>query len=137
MQQTRQRSGPVGGRGTGPAILVVEDDPELRTLFSQILADHGYAVRTAVDGRDALRQLALAPADLILLDMLMPVMDGRAFRKAQLADARWRGVPVIVVSATSEFLEADATLGAKAVLGKPFDFDELLTLVETWAVTPA
>ncbi|HEY3107269.1 MAG TPA: response regulator [Chloroflexota bacterium] len=118
-------------------VLVVEDDPELRALFGQILADHGYAVRTAGDGLAALREMAVERPDVILLDMMMPVMDGHAFREAQLADPSWRRIPVIVISATSEFLDPDATLGAKAVLGKPFDFDELLALVETWASQPA
>ena len=137
MQATRARSDPAGRPIGGRTILIVEDDPELRALFAQILADQGYAVRTAGDGLAALEQIAAERPTLILLDMMMPVMDGHAFRRAQMADPRWRGIPVIVVSATSEFLEADATLGAKAIIGKPFDFDELLTLVETWAVAPA
>src|SRR5262245_37785025 len=137
MQATRTQSASAARPTVGRAILVVEDDPELRTLFAQILADQGYAVRTAGDGQAALRQLEAEPADLILLDMLMPVMDGHAFREAQMADRRWHAIPVIVVSATSEFLDEGETLGAKAILGKPFDFDELLALVETWSDRPA
>ena len=139
MQTAAARSDPVAATRplSGRTVLVVEDDPELRTLFAQILADQGCAVRTASNGQAALGQLETGPTDLILLDMLMPVMDGHAFREAQLADLRWRAIPVIVVSATSEFLDEDETLGAKAIIGKPFDFDELLTLVETWAVRPA
>ena len=137
MRATRQQSGPAARPKAGRVVLIVEDDPELRTLFSRILADHGYAVRTAGDGLAALHQLAVEQPEVILLDMMMPVMDGHAFRQAQLADPRWRRIPVIVISATSEFLDPDATLGAKAVLGKPFDFDELLALVETWSGQPA
>jgi CheY-like chemotaxis protein len=133
MQAAQARSDPAARSLAGRTVLVVEDDPELRSLFTQILADQGCAVRTAGDGLAALDQLAAGPADLILLDMMMPVMDGHAFRQAQLADARWRAIPVIVVSATREFLDEDETLGAKAILGKPFDFDELLALVETWS----
>jgi CheY-like chemotaxis protein len=133
MQTAQARSDPSARPLAGRTVLVVEDDPELRALFDQILADQGCAVRTAGNGLAALGQLETGPADLILLDMMMPVMDGHAFREAQLADPRWRSIPVIVVSATSEFLDEDETLGAKAILGKPFDFDELLALVDTWS----
>src|SRR5438093_9582920 len=103
MHAIRQRSDPAPGPKAGRKVLVVEDDPELRALFGQILADHGYAVRTAGDGLAALRELAVERPDVILLDMMMPVMDGHAFREAQLADPSWRRIPVIVISATSEF----------------------------------
>jgi CheY-like chemotaxis protein len=121
------------GLGGGRAILVVEDDPELRSLFAQVLGDQGYAVKTAANGRDALDLLSDWRPHLILLDMLMPVMDGRAFREEQLARPDLCAIPVIVVSATSEFLREDETLGARAILGKPFDFDEMLALVESWS----
>jgi CheY-like chemotaxis protein len=117
----------------GPAILVVEDDPGLRSLFVQVLTDQGYAVETAGHGRAALDRLEAWRPDLILLDMMMPVMDGRAFREAQLAHPDWRDIPVIVISATSGFLHEEETLGARAILGKPFEFDELLELVERWS----
>jgi CheY-like chemotaxis protein len=133
MQATQTQFAPVARPVAGRVVPVVEDDPELRALFAQILADQGYLVRTAGNGLAALCQLEDEPADLILLDMLMPVMDGHGFRQAQLADPRWRPIPVIVVSATSEFLGEGETLGAKAILGKPFDFDELLALVGTWS----
>jgi CheY-like chemotaxis protein len=137
MQATGQHALSRARRSGTRTVLVVEDDPELRSLFAQILADHGYAVRTAEDGLVGLEKMAAERPDLILLDMIMPVLDGHAFRKAQLADPSWRRIPVIVISATSEFLDPGATLGAKAVLGKPFDFDELLALVETWSARPA
>ena len=137
MQATGQRALSRARRSGKRTVLVVEDDPELRSLFAQILADHGYAVRTAEHGLVGLEQMATERPDLILLDMIMPVVDGHAFRKAQLADPSSRRIPVIVISATSEFLEPSATIGAKAVLSKPFDFDELLALVETWSRQPA
>jgi two-component system chemotaxis response regulator CheY len=113
--------------------MVVEDDQELGELFDELLSDHGYSVRTARNGLAAIELLGTWRPDLILLDMMMPVVDGYAFRQAQLAHPEWRAIPVVVVSAASEFLgEADA-LGAKAILGKPLDFDELLRVVDTWS----
>ena len=135
MQVTRARPSDRDGRSAvRHAILVVEDDPTLRTLFAHVLDDQGHDVRTAVHGQAGLDVLAGWRPDLILLDMLMPVMDGRTFRAAQLANPSWRDIPVVVISATSEFLTEDETLGAMAILGKPFDFEELLALVETWAL---
>jgi CheY-like chemotaxis protein len=136
MQVARARSDPADTTtrpARGRAVLVIEDDPGLRSLFAQVLIDQGYAVETAGHGLAGLERLASRRPDLILLDMMMPVMDGHAFREAQLSDPKWSGIPVIVISATNEFLQEDETLGAKAILGKPFDFDELLSLVETWA----
>ena len=101
-------------------------------MIEELLDDAGYAVRTAAHGESALTVLSEWRPDLILLDMRMPVMDGKAFRRAQMAHPGWRGIPVVVMSATERFLEEEETIGAKAVLAKPFEFDDLLALVEQW-----
>jgi CheY-like chemotaxis protein len=118
---------------SGRTVMVVEDDQELGELFHALLSEHGYTVRTARNGLAAIELLGSWRPNLILLDMMMPVVDGHAFREAQLAHPEWSTIPVVIVSAASEFLsEADA-LGAKAVLGKPLDFVELLKVVDTWS----
>jgi len=97
-----------------------------------VLLDDGYEVRPAANGLAALEVMADWLPDLIVLDMAMPVMDGRGFRDVQLANPGWRDIPVLVLSATAAFLKDEATVGAKAVLGKPFEVDELLELVARW-----
>jgi CheY-like chemotaxis protein len=101
-------------------------------MIEELLVDAGYEVRTAAHGESALTVLAEWHPDLILLDMRMPVMDGKAFRHEQLAHPDWRAIPVVVMSATERFLAEEETVGAKAVLAKPFEFDDLLALVQEW-----
>jgi CheY-like chemotaxis protein len=101
-------------------------------MVASFLDESGYLARTAANGREALDLLARWRPDLIVLDMMMPVMDGRAFRAVQMAHDDWRRIPVIVLSATRSFLSQEETVGAMAVIAKPFDLDTLLTLVEEW-----
>src|SRR4051794_34975510 len=91
-------------RATGEAattrrILLVDDDPEIRDSLASLLTDEGYQVATSRDGPQALAQLRTPPADLIILDLRMPVMDGWQFRTLQRADPMLSEIPVIAVSA--------------------------------------
>jgi CheY-like chemotaxis protein len=81
-------------------VLVVEDDDATRESLERFFEDHGYEVISAKNGSEALALLGAGerPA-LILLDLMLPVMDGWQFRKAQLADPRYSGIPVVVVTA--------------------------------------
>lgn len=106
-------------------ILVVEDDPNIRGLYATLLRDDGYRVAMAVDGQDGLDQLACEP-DLIILDLLMPFMDGRQFLRRLRGLQEHRGTPVIVVTAGTDTTTVD---GAQAVMQKPFDTDALLLRV--------
>jgi CheY-like chemotaxis protein len=108
-------------------ILVVDDDPTMRDVLSELLVDDGYQVSTAVHGREALDRLAGGAVDLILLDMLMPVLDGWGFAQAyqQLPGPH---APIIVTAATDAAGRA-RQIGAAAACGKPFDFDRLLGLI--------
>ena len=106
-------------------ILVVEDDPNIRGLYATLLKDDGYRVAMAVDGQDGLDQLACEP-DLIILDLLMPFMDGRQFLRRLRGLKEHRGTPVLVVTAGTEGTAVD---GAQAVMQKPFDTDALLLRV--------
>ncbi len=112
-------------------VLVVEDDADIRDYVQWVLEDHGYTVTLAPQGAaalDVLRQGARLP-DLILLDLQMPILDGRGFRHAQQADARWRTIPVILMSASGEYAAIAQALGIATLLRKPFLPDDLLAHV--------
>lgn len=107
-------------------VLVVEDDAALRETVAEILADAGYAVSSAGNGREALAEAAVRHPDLILLDLMMPTMNGWQFRAAQQKLPGLAAVPVIVMSACSD-LEGESDLGAVAAsFSKPFDVAALL-----------
>ena len=107
-------------------VLVVADDPHIHSLLHAVLTDDGYDVRTAANGAQALEVLAAFPAQVILLDIDMPVMDGVAFAQ------RYREVcpdrdqaPIIVVTAGGDAAARARQLAAAGFAGKPFDLDEL------------
>ena len=76
-------------------ILVVDDDPDTRNLLQLVLELEGYAVDTAANGLDALQRARQVRPDVIVLDLMMPLMDGCGFRVAQLKDPRLAAVPVV------------------------------------------
>jgi DNA-binding response OmpR family regulator len=115
-----------GDRPLG-TVLVVEDDPELRDGLSVLLAQAGYAVATAGDGVEALACLrATSLLQLIVLDLMLPTMDGFEFRVHQLQDANLASIPVVVLSGGDDLERKAQGLGAIATLRKPLDPDALL-----------
>lgn len=109
-------------------ILIVEDDADLREMMAQLLTLEGFRTETVANGQDALDYLRKGdPPDLILLDLMMPIMDGWEFRRRQREDPELAAVPVVVLSALDQARAAD--LGGTAFLKKPLDFDRLLELV--------
>jgi CheY-like chemotaxis protein len=119
-------------RPTAP-VLIVDDNPEVREALGALLESDGYRIVTAADGRDALdflRRAEVLPS-LVLLDLMMPLVDGWDFRAAQSRDARIAGIPVIVVSAHPLASFARNT-GAAAVIAKPADPATLLAAVERY-----
>jgi signal transduction histidine kinase/CheY-like chemotaxis protein len=111
-------------------ILVVDDEADIRTAIAQVLEDRGYRVQTAANGKEALDQLragTIHPA-LILLDVMMPVMDGIAFRAEQEKDGALSDIPVVVFSAHDNVARTAMDLHAAAHLRKPLRAE---TLVET------
>jgi len=109
-------------------VLIVEDDADLRDMMAQLLALEGYPAATVANGLEALEYLAQSDRpDVILLDLMMPVMDGWEFRRQQQSNPTVASVPVIVLTALDHKRTSDVS--AAAVLKKPLDFDRLLDLV--------
>ncbi|HYO51868.1 response regulator [Archangium sp.] len=112
-------------------ILVVDDDSDIRGSVADALEEEGYRVVCASNGKDALHLLRderLRP-DLILLDMMMPEMDGWAFRGEQRKDAELASIPVVVFTAYGVPSETANQLGAAGFLKKPPRLDDLLRAV--------
>jgi len=113
----------------GANILVVEDHADLRELLAVLLEGEGFTVQTATNGVEALKSLDRARPSLILLDLMMPVMSGDEFRERQLADPRYRNVPVICMTAAHDGRTRAERIQADEYFQKPLDFDRLLTVV--------
>ncbi len=115
---------------TGGRILVVDDDALLRSSVAAVLTDEGYEVELAGDGLDALAKIHAHPPDVILLDVLMPRMNGKALLETLHSSAETASIPVLVMTALHGF-ESHRTieLGATDLVEKPFDVDELLNKV--------
>jgi CheY-like chemotaxis protein len=113
-------------------ILVVEDDPDIRESVVEILEDDGHVVTSAGDGREALDALQSAsPApDLILLDLMMPVMSGYQFREEQLKLPAFAGIPVLIVTADVNARSKVESLKAAGFVQKPLKIRQLLDLVD-------
>lgn len=116
---------------TDRPVLVVEDDPELRTIYQEVLQDGGFKVVAARDGLDALELLNAGTMPCVLLiDLRMPRMTGWEFAEHVQSDARWRHLPLVVVAAYYRIAEEAERLGASAWLQKPIDLGRLVSVVE-------
>lgn len=113
------------------SVLVVEDDPELRTIYQEVLTEGGFDVLAASDGLHALEMLdrGVTPC-VMVLDLRMPRMSGWELADRLRADGRWDTLPVIVVAAYYRIAEEAERLGARAWLQKPIDLGRLVVVVE-------
>jgi DNA-binding response OmpR family regulator len=114
-------------------VFIAEDNPILLQGLDRALSANGYTVGAAEDGPTLLELLGRAPAlpDLLLLDVMMPGMSGFELLHALQADARWAGIPVILITAaTDESLPAEAARSGAEVLLKPFRLGELLERID-------
>jgi CheY-like chemotaxis protein len=120
-----------------PSVLVVDDDEDIRDVLSVLLETEGFHVDTAKDGVEALAQLkAGPPPDVVLLDMMMPRMDGESLVREMKRDPAVAEVPVVIMSGHSAVREKAKSLAAAACLVKPVEVDELLRVVRRFT-TPA
>ena len=117
-------------RSTSPTILVVDDDPHVRAMLRLALELEGYEVDEAPDGYRALRRLERTRPDLLLLDLMLPGLDGFGVVRALRERGLHGEIPVILMSASGLTEQAVAGAGAAAYLSKPFDVRRLLTEVE-------
>jgi CheY-like chemotaxis protein/nitrogen-specific signal transduction histidine kinase len=122
---------PTGRPGT---VLVVDDDPEVRDVLARLLARDGLATVTACDGLEALRRAQESPPDAIILDLVMPRMDGWAVLTALKNDPRTAEVPVILISTAD--IQCASPLGAVDILPKPVDSDRLRALLRRHLGSP-
>ena len=107
-------------------VLVVEDEATLRAVVSELLRGEGYIVDAAANGQDALQCMRRAPPDCMVLDLMMPIMDGRQLVKAMRADRLLAGIPFILVSAAFGLEEACRSLSALGCFSKPYDIHALV-----------
>lgn len=119
-------------------ILLIEDDEFIGEHLRLLLDGEGYAVTLCVNGRRALDHLTAAPTlpDLIFLDLMMPVMNGLEFRRAQLNDPRLGYIPVIVMTADAHVEERKAQLKPDVFLKKPLELMDVITLAERFCGPP-
>jgi CheY-like chemotaxis protein len=110
-------------------VLVVDDEALIAMALEACLEDKGYRVLTAANGKQALERLAEARADIVLLDMMMPVMSGPAMLRAMFADPDLRGIPVIVLSSLPQATIRAQTDGVAAILQKPCTASEVLRAI--------
>ena len=117
-------------------ILIVEDDPDIAGTLADYLEIEGYDSKIAINGQEALDFLALAEKlpSVILLDLMMPVLNGVEFCHRQSEDARIKHLPVILMSADAQIEEKFKQVDAKAFVKKPPKLDVLLNLIETYAL---
>lgn len=111
-------------------VLVVEDDADLADLVQESLATVGIRSVVAHNGREALETMARTRPAVILLDLMMPVMDGWEFRRKQLERSDAASVPVIVMTADGRAQEKARELGAQGHLGKPASLEALVAELE-------
>jgi CheY-like chemotaxis protein len=113
-----------------PNVLIVEDHSDVRRTLAELLQEVGYAVTSAADGQEALDRLRTTPLpNLILLDLLMPVMDGWEFRRRQREDPAIAAIPIVVISGGETSPHSSGFVDAASYLLKPIDVDVLLSTI--------
>jgi DNA-binding response OmpR family regulator len=118
-----------------PRVLVIDDEPSIRKIIRLKLTQNGYDPVEARDGEDAWEKLDTVKPAMLILDIMMPKLDGIALLRRIRDSERWRGLPVIVLTAVRDVGDQQGAqaLGAVAVLQKPFVFAEILEVVRKHA----
>jgi len=122
-----------------PSILIVDDEPNILLSLQFLMKKSGYEVRTARDGEEALAELARTAPDLILLDVMMPKIDGFSVCEQIRANPQWGGVRIIMLTARGRDVEREKglALGADDYITKPFSTQDAIARVEAVLAKPA
>ena len=114
-------------------ILIIEDDRDILDVLKDLLESEGYQISTAENGRDALDFLegAASLPDLMLVDLMMPVMDGYQFREIQSKHPRFKKIPLVLMSADGHIEAKKAKVGVEHFMQKPLALDQVLETVAT------
>ena len=118
-------------------VLVIEDDETLRETLAEVMEDEGHEVRAAANGHEALERLAEWEAEVIILDLMMPLMDAYEFRAHQRRSGTAPAARVLILSAARDLDTAADRLEASALLTKPFSLDEVVDTVGRLLAEPA
>ena len=114
-----------------PEVLVVEDEPDIQALIVHHLTREGFRCRTAADGAEALTRLRASTPDLVVLDLMLPGMDGLELTRRLRAEPAWAGLPIIMLTAKADEVDrvVGLEIGADDYLAKPFSTKELVARV--------
>lgn len=116
--------------GKCKTILIVEDDDDIRNVMVDLLESEGYITKAATNGKEALDLLeAMGKPCLVLLDMMMPIMNGRQFLDTLMTDTLLAPIPVLIVSAVADKTNTEGSIG---FLKKPIDIDVVLNVVSQY-----
>jgi DNA-binding response OmpR family regulator len=112
-------------------ILIVDDDPTIRSVLEALLDDEGYVPVTAANGREAVDRVHADPPRLILMDLMMPIMSGVDAIRQLKTDVTTAHIPIIAMSAGFILRESISDLLADSIISKPFDLDSLVAAIHT------
>jgi CheY-like chemotaxis protein len=118
-------------------VLIVEDDHDLRDDLAFILRAKGYSVIAAENGSIALAKLKASRPDIVLLDLMMPVMNGWELRTKMLEDPALRQLPTVILTGVASPHETVKAMQASGYLAKPFDTSKLLETIERFCAKQA
>jgi CheY-like chemotaxis protein len=111
-------------------VLIVEDEPSIREVIRDVLEDRGFRVMASTNGAEALRMLDSVRPDVVVLDLLMPVMHGWTFMESYVEKTGGQPIPIVVVSVNPALPRSFNRFGVRQVVAKPFDVDALLDAVD-------
>lgn len=119
---------PGGGAAVSKKVLIVDDEPNIVAALEFLLEKHGYQVRVAANGEEALEQLDAFAPDLVLLDVMVPRLSGYEICQRMRAEPRWRNIKIVMLSARGREVEISKgmSLGADLYVTKPFSSAELV-----------
>jgi two-component system chemotaxis response regulator CheY len=115
---------------SGHLVLVVEDDESIRSVITDVLEERGFRVSGAANGAEAIEVLKRFPPDILVLDLLMPVMHGWEFMETYSEQTGGKPLPIVVVSVNPALPRSFNRFGVHSVVSKPFDVDDLADAVE-------